>query len=163
MPLVVLFLLFVAEVAALVAVGSWLGVGWTVLLFVGTSFVGGAVLRSQGRRTVVALREAQRRRSSGGRELADGALGGVGAVLLVLPGFVTDILGLLLLLPPTQALLRPVLASAVARRVMVMPNFRTRPGGADVVEGEVVSTDDPTGAGWSRPGLTGPEERPRRR
>ena len=111
MPLILLLVLFVAEVAALVAVGTWIGVGWTVLLFVGTSVLGGVLLRNQGRRTLTELRQAQAAHRSGCKELADGALGGIGALFMVLPGFLTDLVGLLLVLPPTRALVRPLLGA----------------------------------------------------
>lgn len=151
MPLIVLLVLFVTEVAALIAVGSAIGVPYTVLLFVGTSVLGGVLLRKQGRRTVTALRDAQAHHRNPGRELADGALGGIGALLLVLPGFVTDVLGLLLVLPPTRAVVRPLVVGAVARQVLVVPSFgRRAPGGPEVIDGEVLSTDDPDGAGWGR-------------
>lgn len=167
MPLILLLVLFVAEVAALVAVGTWIGVGWTVLLFVGTSVLGGVLLRNQGRRTLTELRQAQAAHRSGGKELADGALGGIGALFMVLPGFLTDLIGLLLVLPPTRALVRPLLGAAIARRVLTVPQrFNAAAGGrfgaGEVVEGEVLSTDDPGSpnagaAGWGRT----PVERPR--
>lgn len=146
MPLLVLVAWFVVEVALLLLVGSWLGVGWTLLVLLGTSVLGGVLLRSQGRRTISALRQAQAHQRSGGRELADGALGGVGALLLVLPGFGSDLLGLLLVLPPTRALVRPLLASALARRVLLLSPVggRNRAGGHEVIDGEVVVTDDET-------------------
>lgn len=86
MPLIVVVLLFVAEVTAVVALGSAIGVAPTVALVVGTSVLGVLLLRNQGRRTLAALRAAQTTHRSPGRELADGALGGVGALLMVLPG-----------------------------------------------------------------------------
>lgn len=149
MPLLILFVLFVAEVATLVAVGAAIGTGWAVLLFVGTTVAGGLLLGRQGRTTMVALREAQARGRNPGRALADGALGGVGALLLVLPGLLTDVVGLLLLLPPTRALVRPLVAAAVTRKVLVVPTFgrgshRGGPGGGgDVIDGEVLDVDDP--------------------
>lgn len=154
MPLIVVVLLFVAEVTAVVALGSAIGVAPTVALVVGTSVLGVLLLRNQGRRTLAALRAAQTTHRSPGRELADGALGGVGALLMVLPGLITDVLGLLLVLPPTRALVRPLLGAAIARKVLVPVRRAYRPG--EVLEGEVVSTDEHTAA---RRGHT-PLERP---
>lgn len=141
MALLIVLAWFVVEVVLLLLVGSWLGVGWTLLVLLGTSVLGGVLLRNQGRRTISALRQAQAHQRSGGRELADGALGGVGALLLVLPGFGTDLLGVLLVLPPTRALVRPVLASALGRRVLLMTpggGGNPRGGGGEVVDGEVI-------------------------
>lgn len=145
MALIVLLVLFLAEVTALVAVGSAIGVVPTVLLFAGTTAAGAMLLRNQGRHTMAALRDAQARHRAPGRELADGALGGVGALLMVLPGFVTDVVGLLLVLPPTRALVRPLLVTALARRVVVVPGPRTDRG--VVLEGEVVAADNAAGTG----------------
>lgn len=160
MPLLIALAWFVVEVVLLLLVGSWLGVGWTLLALLGTSVLGGVLLRNQGRRTVAALRQAQARNHSGGRELADGALGGVGALLLVLPGFGTDLLGVLLVLPPTRALVRPLLASALGRRVLVVSPVGggDRAEGHDVIEGEVVSTDEGAAQPRLRPPLPGHEQ-----
>lgn len=101
-----LFLVAVAEIALFVQVGQWIGLGPTVLAVVATTLLGAALLRAQG---LGALRRAQAaldRRELPVKELFDGACILVGGLLLILPGFLTDALGLLLLLPPVRALLR---------------------------------------------------------
>ena len=101
-----LFLVAVAEIALFVRVGQWIGLGPTVLAVVATALLGAALLRAQG---LGALRRAQAaldRRELPVKELFDGACILVGGLLLILPGFLTDALGLLLLLPPVRALLR---------------------------------------------------------
>ncbi|MEO6881933.1 MAG: FxsA family protein [Mycobacteriaceae bacterium] len=160
MPLLIPLAWLVVEVVLLLLVGSWLGVGWTLLALLGTSVLGGVLLRNQGRRTVAALREAQARNRSGGRELADGALGGVGALLLVLPGFGTDLLGVLLVLPPTRALVRPLLAASLGRRMPLVgaAGGRNRPQGHEVIEGEVVPTDEGAAQPRLRPPPPGHEQ-----
>lgn len=158
--LVLIFLGYVvAELAALIWVGSAIGVLPTIGLLILGSLLGGALLRREGRRTLQALRAAQRGHTSPATELADGALLGVGAFLLVVPGFVSDVLGLLLIVPPTRALLRPVVKASVGRRVQVLNGGmwrRNRAGTVDgtVIDGEVI--DDavdtrPSRAGASRP------------
>lgn len=146
MPVLIFVVYVVAEIAALVWVGGAIGVLPTIGLLVLGSVLGGALLRREGRRTMQALRQASRQHRSASTELADGALLGVGAFLLFIPGFVSDVLGLLLILPPTRWLLRPVLKASVARRAAVVstgvwaraPFARPPAGGGEVIEGEVV-------------------------
>ena len=129
----------IVELTVLVAVGHAIGVLPTIGLLILASLIGAALLRHEGARTLRAFVEAVRTRRPPHRELLDGMLIAVAGVLIVLPGFVSDVLGLLLLLPPTRALVR--------RRMLRSASLRTQarfaPGGTpgEVVEGEVV--DDP--------------------
>lgn len=115
-------LLFVVYVAAEIAVLAWLGstVGAlaTVLIFLAVNVAGYMVLGAQGRR---ALRGLGKLRSgplppagSPDKMLTDGALIGAGAGLVLVPGVITTILGIVLLLP-SRALLRPVVRALAAR------------------------------------------------
>lgn len=73
--------------------------------------------------------------------MADGALVALGAALMFVPGLVTSVLGLLLLAPPTRAVLRPVVVAITARRfaaVAAAASAAAASGGAVVVDGEVV-------------------------
>ncbi len=113
-PLVMLVL----EVLAFVEVGRAIGWLLAVVLLAGTSVVGAQLLRIQGRAAVerVSLAVAQHR--APGRAALDGVLGFVGSFLLVVPGFITDAIGALLLLPPTRALTRRWLSRHYAGRAM---------------------------------------------
>lgn len=139
MPIIVFLLYVVVEVTALIWVGSALGVLATLALLAVGFVAGLALLRAQGRRSLAGLREAVGAGRSADREVADGALVALGAVLFLVPGLVTSVLGILLLLPPVRSLVRPLLLSAAARRVVTVPAgfgrvaFRGR-----VVEGQVV-------------------------
>ncbi len=146
MPVLIFIVYVIAELAALIWVGGAIGVLPTIGLLILGSVLGGALLRREGRRTMQALRASQNQHSSPATELADGALLGVGAFLLLIPGFVSDLAGLLLILPPTRAVLRPVVKASVARQVQVVGSgmwTRTRtPGGrGEVIEGEVIDGD----------------------
>ena len=81
------------------------------------SLLGAWLLRREGARTWQAFRQAL----AGGRlpatEVADGALVLLGGALLLTPGFATDAVGLLCVLPPTRAVLRRLLTRTVARRL----------------------------------------------
>jgi UPF0716 protein FxsA len=108
----------VVEVFVFVEVG--LAIGWILatVLLVGTSLVGVPLLRVQGRRVSSALRLAVLERRVPGRSALDGALGFLGCILLVVPGFVTGAVGAVLVFPPTRALLRRWISRRYAGRVM---------------------------------------------
>src|SRR5918997_3416473 len=96
----------IAELAIIIQVGQLLGLWWTIALLVADSVLGSLLMRSQGRaawRRFVAATQAGRPPA---REVADGVLIIFGGALLLTPGFLSDVAGLLLLLPPTRALVR---------------------------------------------------------
>lgn len=150
----VLLLLFVGEVATLIAVGRLIGVAWTILLLLGTSVLGVWLVRREGRRTWTALREAVRSGRMPSRQVADALLVMVGGVLLVPPGFVTDLVGLIFVLPFTRPLARIGLEAVIARRMVAAggPGPAPPPGRArvertqddtsgEVIEGEIVEDE----------------------
>ncbi|QCB51167.1 FxsA family protein [Rhodococcus sp. PAMC28707] len=137
--MIALFALYViVEVAALVAVGSAIGVLWTVLLLIAGSAAGLILVRGQGRRVMEGLRSAGRGERSPGGAVADGVLFAVGSVAMFVPGLVTTAFGILLLLPFTRWALRPLVMLVAARW---MPTVATAAGRMrpTVIEGEVVS------------------------
>jgi len=139
-----LFLVYVlVELAVVVALVSTIGFGWTFLLVVGTFALGLALAGSQVKRQVQRLRTGL---ASPQGAVSDGALVALGGVLTVIPGLVTSVLGLLLLLPPTRAAARPVVAAVAARSLGRMPVIVTTttrsPRGTEYVDGEVVDVTD---------------------
>jgi UPF0716 protein FxsA len=106
-----------AEVVVLVLVAGWIGVGWTLLATLATTALGWALLARQGARALGELRERARQRRPSARAVGDAGLIAVGGVLMVLPGFLGDVVGLLCLLPPTRFLVRGLLGRAVASRL----------------------------------------------
>jgi UPF0716 protein FxsA len=138
---VLLVALPIVEVYVLVQVGQRIGVLWTVGILVVEAVLGGWLMRREGARAWRALDAAFR----GGRvptgELADAALVLVGGVLLMLPGFITDVLGLFFLIPLTRPFARRAVGFFVARRlgrVGLVPAAHSPYGRGTVVEGEVV-------------------------
>jgi UPF0716 protein FxsA len=131
----VLLVATIVELAVLIAVGHAIGVLATIGLLILTSLVGTALLRREGARTLGAFVEALRARRVPHRELLDGMLITAAGVLVVVPGFVSDVLGLLLLLPQIRGLVRRRILRSASRRTPA----RSAPG--DVVEGEIV--DEP--------------------
>ncbi|MDT0277052.1 FxsA family protein [Blastococcus goldschmidtiae] len=113
-------LLALAEVVVFVLVAQWIGAGATVLLALATSALGWALLARQGTRALTELRESARTRSPGaGRDLGNAGLVAVGGLLMVLPGFIGDLLGLLCLLPGTRSLVRAALTRLITSRLPV--------------------------------------------
>lgn len=136
--LLTLLIATVIEVAVLVAVGDLIGVLPTIGLLILASVVGAWLLRREGTRTLRAFSEAVRTRRPPHREVADGVLIATAGALIVVPGFVSDVLALLLLLPPTRALVRGRMFRSASRRASLRPRTRT------VVDGEVVQPDPAT-------------------
>lgn len=137
-----LFLVYVlVELAVVVALVSTIGFGWTFLLVVGTFALGLALFGSQVKRQVKRLRDGL---ASPQGAVSDGALVALGGVLTVVPGLVTSVLGLLLLLPPTRAAARPVVAAIAARSLGRMPVIvtTTTTRGTEYVDGEVVDVTE---------------------
>ncbi len=138
-----------AEIYVIVQVGQVVGAWWTIALLVADSMVGAWLVRREGGRAWRALRLALDERRMPARELADGMLILVGGALMLTPGFLTDVLGALCVLPVTRPLGRRVLARVISRKLLgggpAAGPGSTRPpgspdtgGGPQVVRGEVV-------------------------
>ncbi len=108
LALLILLLIVVplAELYVIVQVGEAIGVLWTVCLLLLSSLIGAALLRSQGRSVWRRFRDTLASGRPPARETVDGALVIVGGALMLVPGFITDALGALLLLPPSRATVR---------------------------------------------------------
>ena len=139
------------ELAVIIQVGQALGVGWTIALLALFSIVGAALLRHQGRRAWRAFRDALAEGRWPGDEVTQGALVIVGGTLLLTPGFVTDGVGFLLLIPTTRAGLSRLIRARVTPGPVKMfgaaagSRHRTssQPGSArsDVLDVEVVEIE----------------------
>lgn len=124
----------------LIQVGQAIGAWWTILLLVLDSIIGAWLIKREGRRAWQALRARLETGRMPARELADSALIVLGGAFMLTPGFVTDLLGVLLVLPITRPLFRGLLMSYATSRVVT----RSRPGPAapgTVVQGEVIEPE----------------------
>src|SRR3954469_9592476 len=120
LPLVLLFIAVpLAELAVIIQVGQAIGVWWTIGLLLLDSILGSWLMRHQGRSAWRRFNAALQEGRVPTREVLDGALVIFGGALLLTPGFITDILGIVLLLPPTRALVRGVVARRVLPRLVV--------------------------------------------
>jgi UPF0716 protein FxsA len=141
LPLVLIFIVVpIAELAVIIQVGQAIGVWWTIALLIADSILGSVLLRSQGRAAWRRFNTALQTARVPAREVLDGALVIFGGVLLLTPGFITDVLGLVLLIPPTRALVRAVLVRRLERR-MVASVTRPRPRHDYDVDGTASDVD----------------------
>jgi UPF0716 protein FxsA len=155
--LILLLLLFIlvpiAELIVLIQVGQLIGVWWTVLLLIADAVLGSLLWRSQGRAVWRRFNAAVSEGRMPHREVIDGVLVIFGGALLLTPGFISDIFGVLFLLPPTRALLRGLLVRRATMRIIgsAVPRSGPSPNGRPHdVEGTAVDIDprplDPPGA-----------------
>lgn len=153
MPFLLLLVLFVGvpilEIYVIIQVGQAIGALWTIVLLIADSIVGSMLMRSQGR---AAWRRFQLALSEGrvpGREVVDGVLVIFGGAFLLTPGFCSDIVGAVLLLPPTRAVIRRLIVRRFGFAMFgAIPGVRVRggaraphPGGGADVEGTATEID----------------------
>ncbi len=119
--LVLLFIVVpILELYVIIQVGEAIGIWPTLLLLLLDAVAGSMLLRHQGRGAWRRFNEALAQRRFPGKEVADGLLIVVGGTLLLAPGFLTDIVGLFLLIPPTRALARKLLKRFTIGRITVV-------------------------------------------
>ncbi len=151
---VMLVLWLLAELFVMVKVSEAIGFGWMLVLLIISWPIGTRVIRHQGRSALRRLREALAAGREPTNEVLDGGLVLLGGLLLLVPGFITDVIGLLLLMRPTRALARVAAArhphSILLRRTLSMvtwgvyaaPGSRRRGGDYDV-DSTAVDIDGP--------------------
>ncbi len=107
----------IVELYILVNVGKEIGTINTIGIVILTGVAGASFARSQGAMVIGQIRSAVNQGEMPGRELLQGAMVLVGAVLLITPGFVTDIVGLSLLFPVTRALYTAVALKYLKKKI----------------------------------------------
>jgi UPF0716 protein FxsA len=147
MPLLALLALFIvvplAELYVILKVGDAIGAIWTILLLAADSVLGAILLRTQGRSVWRRFNTALADGKMPHREVIDGVLVVFGGAFLITPGFITDVVGILLLVPPTRAVIRRLLVSRLGRRIAV--NAATRGRMRYDVEGTAREDPNPPG------------------
>ncbi|HMO06836.1 MAG TPA: FxsA family protein [Paracoccaceae bacterium] len=139
MALIVAFIFVpLAEIALFVTLGGWLGLWPTLAWVVLSAVIGLAVLRVRG---IATLRTAGSAPGDAGAALADGVLAVLGGALLMAPGFLTDAVGLLLLIPPLRRLLVARMGARIVMANGTWPRHATR---EDVIDGDWEVAERPT-------------------
>jgi UPF0716 protein FxsA len=119
--LIALFIVVpIVELWVIIEIGSLIGVLPTIALLLADALLGSLLLRHQGRGAWRRFNAALAERRFPGREVADGLLIAIGGTLLLTPGFVTDVFGVVLLIPPTRAIVRRLMRGYVGRRFVVV-------------------------------------------
>ncbi|WP_104400331.1 FxsA family protein [Vibrio penaeicida] len=113
----ILLLLFIAvpiiEIALFIQVGGFLGLWTTIGLVLLTAFVGATLVRSQGLQTLMSVQNRLQQGELPAQQIVEGVMLAVAGVLLLTPGFMTDALGMLVLLPAPRAIIAKQLMSKV--------------------------------------------------
>ena len=137
----------VVELVVLVQVAQWIGVWEALFLLVAVSLLGAWLVKVQGVGVIRRISDDWRNRRVPGRSLVDGALLLIAGTLLLIPGFVTDLIGLVLLLPPLRAGIRNGLIGRWTRKYLPV-----------TVRARSVPPRPPTGPGtqWPQPPELGP-------
>jgi UPF0716 protein FxsA len=146
----------IVELFVIVQVAQGVGIGETILLLIAVSLVGAWLVKRQGVAVWQQLNQTINQGQIPHREIVDGALILFAGALMLTPGFVTDVLGLLLLLPPSRAVVRNVLMTRFKAGRVVMfgagrfNSFRAGgaagAGGSEVWDAESWETDPGSGS-----------------
>lgn len=109
------------EIAGFIVVGSQIGILATIGLTVATTIIGAMLLRIQGFGVMTRIRAAMEEGGAPGRELVHGAMIVAAGLLLIIPGFVTDMIGLLLFIPH----LREIAWRLIRNRIVIVGGAAT--------------------------------------
>ncbi len=158
MPFLIMLIIFVlipvVELSVLIRVGEVLGSWNTVALVILTAVVGVSLVRSQGLSTLMSVQKKLAVGEAPGQEIVEGMMLAMAGILLLIPGFVTDLIGLILLTPITRAPLARYFYQRMQLKVVASAQFRAGPNpfepphqrgqGGDVFEGEFERKADPS-------------------
>lgn len=133
------------EIALFVMVGSWIGVLGTLAIVLGSGVAGVMILRRQG----VQLGQALRQNITGRDPVAHSGLIALGAVLLILPGFLTDMMGLAMMVPLVRAVIIARIGSRVRMATVHQSYARPQDDVIDAVVIEQKREGEPSG--WTKP------------
>ncbi len=136
------------EIALFIEIGGLIGLWPTLAIVVATAIVGGILLRAQGYAALAALRRRLDRGGDPSGPLAHGALILVAGVLMLTPGFFTDTVGFLLLVPPVRSAVIRGLGRRIAVIAVSAGTQRPEPRWAagETVEGDYETVDPGSGA-----------------
>lgn len=143
-PLIGFFFLAVPilEIYLLIQVGEVIGAGWTIMLVVLTAVIGVWLLRIQGLSTLTRAQQRLQENQLPAREILEGMALVVAGALLLTPGFFTDAIGFLLLLPPTRIALVSLVASRMVVSTTIHGRTVSRREDGDVIDGVKYRRED---------------------
>lgn len=117
--LLLLLVLFIPilEIWGIASIGNWIGPFPTIALILGSGFLGWYYARREGLQTLRVIQLRLSNREIPGDELIDGLLILVGGVLLIVPGFLTDLVGLFMIIPYTRGMIRLLIQRTLIKRI----------------------------------------------
>lgn len=131
------FVVPVVEIYFLIQVGSMIGAGWTILLVILTAIIGVNLLRQQGMQTLMKANQSMARGQVPAMEMMEGFLLAIGGVCLLTPGFFTDALGFLCLLPLSRkAIIRYLLLNSTMQATYSVHTEKHHRKDSRTIEGE---------------------------
>lgn len=146
--LLILILLPVIEISLFIYVGGMIGPGLTIVLIIASAMLGLSIMRRQGVTVVASAQRAQAEGRAPVAEVGNGIAILLAGLLLLIPGFLTDALGLVLLLQPIRSLifetvlvlLLPALFAGFGMTANTSPTAREQDDG--IIEGDFTINDD---------------------
>ena len=136
--LTVFAIISVAEIATFIAVEGRIGLGWSLLIALGTAVIGSILVRRAGAAAWARLRSKVAAGGVPGREVGDGAAILVAGALLISPGFLTDAIGFALLVPAVREVLYRRITSRLGRGMRIY----VAGGPYSVNEGEIIDVEE---------------------
>jgi len=131
------------EIYFLIQVGEVIGAGWTIFSVLATAVMGAGLIRAQGASTLLRAQTNLQQGSLPAMEMLEGIVLAVSGLLLLIPGFFTDAIGFLLLVPfIRRALIKPLLKNGQFTMRGHTMHSQTRPDDSTIIEGEIVDRDD---------------------
>jgi UPF0716 protein FxsA len=137
-----LLLYALSEIALLVEVGRRVGLGWMLAWTIGSAFLGVWLLRVQGIRGILRIHRQLQQEVLPTRELIDMALIVVGAMLLVAPGILSDLFGIILLMPLTRWGVRAIIRQAFGIRIVREDVRRPIPPSREIIDVRAEHVED---------------------
>ncbi len=123
------------EIAVFIWVGELIGAGWTILLVIASTLLGIMLMRSQGFKMMNQFAQNARAGRAEPSELVNGSFIFIGGFLLIIPGFITDVIGLLCLIPIVRYAIVKWIILAIAKRPVPQ-----QPGTYRVIDGKISET-----------------------
>ncbi len=140
----------IVEIGLFIELGGFLGLWPTLAIVVATALLGSALLRTQGLSTLEELKRTAETGQSPAGPMANGALILVAGLLLLTPGFFTDSIGFLLMVPPFRTLLIKWIAARAQMKMYASAANSQQP--PDIIDGEfeVVEDSEAGDSGWTK-------------
>ncbi len=146
MPFLIIFVVIpLIEISVFMSVGEYIGMGKTLLFAFLTAIIGGMIIKYQGLHTISAMRESSEHGRMPVNEIFDGFCLIAAGATLITPGFVTDTIGFLLLVPPVRTLIRDAIKKRTDIHVGMGQYESHRRQDPDIIEAEYEKIDDERG------------------